>query len=396
MISNYTQLKTIFSHLMPPYSFVFLDEVDKNLETVRTRSGDKLIRLATKSLRSRPVIEYLIQALGSRCSGLMCFHIDEILWLSEHIQTHFLMGYPQRLTEAQAKSVAEKMRQGIKIVHMIDSIEQVQILNEQAGANQQVFEVCIDLDMSLHLPGLNFGVFRSPLNELDKLEKLYKFIQNCEFIKCVGLMGYEAQIAGVGDKIYKFPLMNWIISLLKKKSTSKIYELRMAAYKKAQEYFALEFVNGGGSGSLEMTAGDKSVTEVTAGSAFYWPALFDSYEQSFETSAGYAMAVQRKPNDNIVTTHGGGYVASGSLHRNKLPVVHSPTQADFHSNEMAGEVQTPITGINADQFNIGDPIFFRHSKAGELFERFTDIQIIRKNKIETTWKSYRGEGKCFL
>ena len=58
----------------------------------------------------------------------------------------------------------------------------------------------------------------------------------------------------------------------------------------------LRFVNGGGTGSLELTAREEAVTELAAGSGFYAPALFDDYSRfSLQPAAGFALPVVRRP-----------------------------------------------------------------------------------------------------
>lgn len=392
----YKDIKAIFKGHNPPYSYLFLDELDKNIELSLKRGGDKEIRLATKSIRSFDVISYISKKLGDRFSGLMCFHLDEILWLSDRMKTSFLMGYPQRPSDEQAQKIAKKVSEGHEIIFMVDSAEQLRHLDEMAKKYSVNFEYCIDLDMSLKLPGLNFGVFRSPLDNQSKVDELFQLLGEFTHMNCVGLMGYEAQIAGVRDKLYDNFILDFVIGLLKSFSVKKIFNLRAYALKKASEKFQLKFVNGGGTGSLEVTAKDRSVSEITVGSGYFAPALFDGYEKKFHPSLGYAMAVQRKPTDSIFTVHGGGYVASGAVGRDKAPVIMSPKGAELLTNEMAGEVQTPVEYKGLQNIELGDPIFFRHSKAGELLERFQNFFVIREGKIQESWKSYRGEDKCFL
>ena len=392
----YKDIKNIFKGNNPPYAYLFMDDLDKNIDMSLKRAGDKQIRVATKSVRSFQVLEYICQKLGDRCSGLMCFHLDEVLWLSDKMKTSFLMGYPQRPTDHQAEQIAAKIKQGHEIVFMADSKEQLEHLNQLAQKYHTKFSYCIDLDMSLRLPGLNFGVWRSPLDNTKKVDELFQSISELDSVNCVGLMGYEAQIAGVRDNLYNNPILDFIVGLLKKLSVKKVYDLRAYATKVASGKFSLSFVNGGGSGSLEITAKDHSVTEITVGSGYFAPALFDGYKKRFNPSLGYAMAVQRIPGDNLITVHGGGYVASGSVGRDKAPVIMSPKGAELLTNEMAGEVQTPIEYKGNQKIELGDPIFFRHSKAGELLERFKEFYLVRDNKIIGTWKSYRGEEQCFL
>ncbi len=105
----------------------------------------------------------------------------------------------------------------------------------------------------------------------------------------------------------------------------------------------LRFVNGGGTGSLELTAAEPAVTEIAAGSGLYGPTLFDAY-RAFrpEPAALFALPVVRKPSPGVVTVLGGGYLASGPADAARLPVPFLPTGLSLDKQEGAGEVQTPL------------------------------------------------------
>ena len=65
--------------------------------------------------------------------------------------------------------------------------------------------------------------------------------------------------------------------------------------------------------------------------------------------------------------------------------------------EGAGEVQTPLRGAAADHLRVGDRVYFRHTKAGELCERFDRAATCsRATRSSTRCPTYRGEGKSFL
>jgi hypothetical protein len=79
-----------------------------------------------------------------------------------------------------------------------------------------------------------------------------------------------------------------------------------------REITHLEFVNGGGTGSLEYTAADPAVTETTAGSGLLAGHLFDGYRAFTPApAAAFALEVVRKPLDDIAVVLGGGWIASG-------------------------------------------------------------------------------------
>lgn len=393
---TYSEAKSIFKDYTAPYNFIFLDALDRNIALTKKRSGEKEIRVASKSVRSLDVLKYLKEKLGDKFSGLMTYHIDESIHLLKNGFDSALMGYPQTIGHAQGSEIKELAAKNKFLISMVDSIEQVKAINKLGEEIDHQFKVCIDIDLSLSLPGLNFGVFRSPLRKLEDNKKLFEKIQTFKNVKCVGVMGYEAQIAGVGDSLGKGRVFDFVVSILKYFSVSKIYKYRGEVVDLAKSMFDLEFVNGGGTGSLTMTAKDKSVTEVTAGSAFYCPHLFDRYDEHFEPSCGYTVQVSRKPSDSIVTCHGGGYVASGACGTDKIPSVFLPKGLKFDKNEMFGEVQTPLHKEGKIDLDLGDPVFLRHAKAGEVMERFNEILVVKDKKVFEKWKTYRGDSLCYL
>jgi D-serine deaminase-like pyridoxal phosphate-dependent protein len=213
-----------------------------------------------------------------------------------------------------------------------------------------------------------------------------------------GVMGYEAQIAGVGDHIPNQWLKSKVISYLKQKSVLEVKERREHIVKAIQKLgIELRFVNGGGTGSIKTTEKDNSVSEITIGSAFYSPKLFDYYKEvKFHPAVGFALPVVRKPVQFIYTCLGGGYIASGAVGKDKEPEVWRPKGAKLLALEGAGEVQTPIFYSGEERVDIGESILFRHSKAGELCERFPFLYRVKKGEIVGKYSTYRGDGQCFL
>ena len=270
--------------------------------------------------------------------------------------------------------------------------------NEVGKANHVKVPISIDIDMSVDFPGLHFGVWRSSIRNTKNLKVLLEEIKKLEFVQLEGLMGYEAQIAGVTDNVPGKWLMNTIIRFLKRSSIGKIASRRAEAVKLFRDLgFELKIVNAGGTGSLESSIKEEVITEVTVGSGFFNSHLFDNYKIfKHQPAAGFACIINRHPAEQIFTCAGGGYIASGSVEKLKLPMPYLPDGAKLMDNEGAGEVQTPIIYKGVEKLSIGDPVFFRHSKAGELCERFNNLKLIRNGKIEMEVPTYRGEGQCFL
>lgn len=393
---SYTELKTLFAGQRMPFAFVDMDAIDTNITAIVKRADDKLIRVASKSVRSRDVLRYLLDA-HPQIQGVMCFTAPEAVWLSQHGFDDLLLGYPIWHPE-QVCAICVEVRKGKLITLMIDSVAHVEHLQSLAKAQDVSLRVCLDIDMAVDFPGLHFGVWRSTVATEDAALKIYDAIARSPNIVLDGVMGYEAQIAGVGDNTPDGGFRNHIIRFLKGRSIPKIAERRTAIVEALKKQGAsLRFVNGGGTGSMESTRAEPHVTEITVGSGFYSPSLFDAY-QAFrhEPAAGYAIEIVRQPNATTYTCLGGGYVASGGIGKDKQPVIYAPQGARLTDLEGAGEVQTPVEYSGPETLALGDPIFLRHSKAGELCERFNSLLLVRDGRLVNEVPTYRGEQQCFL
>src|SRR5260370_22402245 len=104
------------------------------------------------------------------------------------------------------------------------------------------------------------------------------------------------------------------------------------------------FGKGGGTGSVPTTREEPAVTEITVGSGFYAPALFDNYRNfRYLPAVGFAIEIVRRPRRSIYTCLRGGYVASGSAGPHKLPQPYPPPGAPLLSLQGPWEVPTPTT-----------------------------------------------------
>ena len=384
LYSNYVQaLKTVPA----PALFLDLEAIHKNSEWVTKNAGSKKIRIATKSVRSVEILK-MIHASSPVFQGFMTFTLEESLWLRSQGLKDILMGYP-----TTDRTSLEKLAEAPgEIVLMVDRIEHLDLLEEIAKTKSSSFDVCIDMDLSMDLPGVRFGVYRSNLQTASALEDFLAHLKKCPHIKLIGAMGYEAQIAGVMDE--KAPL----IKILKKLSLKQLKNRRnLLVNMMIQAGHKLRIINGGGTGSLKHTVTEAVVNEVTVGSAFYGSVLFDHYEDFKLTPAlFFSSPIVRQPAKDIFTILGGGFIASGSTGDMKQPKAYLPTGLSLIKNEGAGEVQTPLKYSGDRDLKIGDIIILRHAKAGEVCERFNEIYLIEKDKLLKSVKTYRGEGKAFL
>jgi D-serine deaminase-like pyridoxal phosphate-dependent protein len=393
---NFAAYQSMFHTQKAPFAWVEMDALDENILSIAERAKGKNIRLATKSIRCRFILSYILDKLPYSF-GLMSFTVEESIWLAEKGFTNILLGYPTLEVDLVEKVVSNPQLNAA-ICFMVDSLVHVEILNQTASKYQTKANICVDVDMSTHFPGIYFGVFRSSIQTKRDLENLLEKTKDFANITWKGMMGYEAQIAGVGDNFPKNTLMNGIIRFLKRKSLPKIAQRRakcLAVFK--NKGIELQFVNGGGTGSIESTLKEKEITEITVGSGFFQSHLFDNYANfTHRPAVFYALRIVRNPKANIFTALGGGYIASVATDSNKQPQPFWPEGMKLIKNEGAGEVQTPFEYRGKIPLKVGDLVFFRHAKAGELCERFNELILVRKGKIEQIVPTYRGEQKSFL
>jgi D-serine deaminase-like pyridoxal phosphate-dependent protein len=393
------RLEQATAGLQAPFALIDLDALWANADDMERRAASKPIRLASKSLRCRALQDRVLARPGFR--GTLAFTLPEALWLAAHGFEDLLVAYPSADADA-LRRLADESR---SVTLMVDSVEQLDLIERAVGRGRsRPIRVCIDVDAGWWIFGgrLRIGVKRSPVHTRAQALALARAILAREGLRLVGLMAYEAQIAGLGDAPPGRPLRGALIRAVQARSARELAARRGEIVAAVQELASaagapLELVNGGGSGSLELTAAEPAVSEVTAGSGLYAPTLFDAY-RAFTTrpAAMFALPVVRRPARGVVTALGGGYLASGPADRARLPRPYLPSGLRLDGQEGAGEVQTPLVGDAADDLAIGDRVYMRHAKAGELCERFASLHLIEGDRIVDELPTYRGEGQCFL
>ena len=396
---SHGRYEATFAEVEAPFAFVDLDAMWSNAAAMLDRAGGKPIRVASKSLRCRPLLERIL-ASDKRFAGLMTFTLPETLWLAERGYENLLLAYPttdvEALRELALRSVANPG--GAPIV-MVDCVEHLDAIESVLGAGAAPVRVCIDVDAGWWAFGgrAKIGPKRSPVRTVEQAVALAQEIERRPQLELAALMVYEGQIAGVGDRPPGRRLRGATIRWMQRRSAAELAKRRGAIVAAIRELTPLPIVNGGGTGSLELTGAEEAVTEVTAGSGFYAPTLFDAYSRfTLTPAAGFALPVVRKPTPRVATALGGGYLASGSGDVARLPSPWLPAGLRLDPEEGAGEVQTPVLGDPAAQLSIGDRVYFRHAKAGELCERFEVLHLVEGGEIVDVVPTYRGEGHAFL
>jgi D-serine deaminase-like pyridoxal phosphate-dependent protein len=393
-----SRLDAATAALDPPFAVVDLAAFDANAAALEKAAAGTPIRVASKSVRCRDLVRRVLDRPGWQ--GVMAYTVPEAIWLVRGgTSDDVLVAYPST-HRAGLRVLATDPALATAITVMIDSTDQLDFLDSVlAPGDRETVRVCLDLDASWRLAGgrVHVGVRRSPVHTPEQAGALAAAIAARPGVRLVAIMSYEAQIAGLGDAPPRQRIRGGAIRTMQKRSMAELMARRGAVVDAVRQHADLEFVNGGGTGSIVATAADPAVTEVTSGSGLYGPTLFDAYRRWQPTPAAYfALSVVRRPAPRIATVLGGGWIASGPAHPSRLPSAALPTGLRLVGTEGAGEVQTPLVGAAADRLRVGDRVWFRHAKAGEVCEHVDELHLIDGDEILDTALTYRGEHQTFL
>ena len=383
-------------HLETPLAVVDLAAFDDNAAALGARSGGKPIRVASKSVRCRELLTRVLARPGWR--GVMAYTLPEAIWLVRTgVSDDVLVAYPT-VDRAALAELGKDEDLAAAITLMADHPAHLDVVDRVSSpGTRATVRVCLELDASWRpAGGVHVGVRRSPVHSAGQAGALARRFTARRGFRLVGMMAYEAHIAGVGDAPTGQALRGRAIRLMQRRSYPELLERRAAAVAAVREHADLEFVNGGGTGSMAETAADPSVTEVAAGSGLYGPTLFDQYTNWQPTPAAmFALSVVRRPAPRIATVLGGGWIASGPPGASRQPAPYLPAGLRFRADEGAGEVQTPLVGAAAATLRPGDRVWFRHAKAGELCEHVNEVHLVDSDTAAPA-PTYRGEGFAFL
>jgi D-serine deaminase-like pyridoxal phosphate-dependent protein len=392
--------EAIFETVSPPFAFVDLDALAANGVAMRRQAGGLPIRIASKSVRSVGVLRRILE-LDEAFRGVLAFTLPEALFLAERGFDDIVVAYPtvDRRAVAELVDLAAE-RPGAAPVLMVDSEAHLDLIEAAIGGGPTEVPVCLDVDAGLWLGRGRFvriGPKRSPIHFPAQARALAADAEGRPGTGLAGVMAYEGQIAGVGDRIPGRPLRSAAVRAMQRASERELRGRLPRVLAAIREVADPRFVCGGGTGSLARTAATGAVTELTAGSGFYAPALFDAYRSlDLAPAAFFVLPVVRRPSPGVVTVLGGGYVASGPAGGDRLPEPYLPAGLRFDGQEGAGEVQTPVLGGPTRTLRIGDRVYLRHAKAGELCEHFDSLYLVAGDRIVDQVPTYRGEGRFFL
>lgn len=379
-VSDWQRWRSVLAGERLPCAVVDLDAVEHNAQVLlgALPSPGPRLRLASKSLRCPALMRHIL-SLDPRFQGLLTMSAAETRALAELGFDDLFLAYPASRPE-EAADLAQICARGTTLLATVDCAAHVDLLDRAAQEAGTVLNLAIDLDLSLSLLGQHLGVRRSPIRDAAAAQALARHIESRPGTVLRGLLAYEAQVAGIPDRVRGGALLDPVRGLIKRRS------IPLARQRRASLLAALgplEIVNGGGTGSLRSTGLDPSVSEVTAGSGFLCPHLFDGYEGlDLLPAAFFALSVCRRSDPGYVTCYGGGYPASGAAGPDRSPLPWLPPGLRTVDLEGFGEVQTPFsTAACPVELELGDPVLCRHAKAGELTDRFDELLLVRGDRV---------------
>jgi D-serine deaminase-like pyridoxal phosphate-dependent protein len=389
------RLDAATAHLETPLAAISLEAFAHNAFDMIDRAAGKSIRVASKSVRIRSLVDAVLALDGY--AGVLAYTLPEALWLAETIDD-VVVGYPS-VDVTALRELSSSPELASRVTLMVDSLDHLDFIDEVAPpGTRENLRLCLEIDMSFVTRALgHVGVWRSPVRDVEQARRIAEAIARRRGFTLVGIMGYEAQIAGVGNRPKGNPARAVVLDLMQSRSVTELTDRRGAIVEAVGEVAPLEFVNGGGTGSLESTSADASVTEIAAGSGLLGGHLFDTYSRFRPApAAAFALSVVRKPTPRMATLLGGGWIASGPPQKDRTPEIVWPEGLELQAREMAGEVQSPLSGAAAADLRIGDRAWLRHTKSGELAEHVAEVAIVSGDEVVAIAPSYRGEGKSFL
>jgi len=378
----------------PPFGVLDAAALKSNMADLARRAGGTPIRVASKSVRMRMLLGRVLEHDGF--SGVLCYSLPEAIWLHRSGFRDLVVAYPS-VHRAALTELATDDALAADITIMVDDTEQLDLIDALCPyPGRATLRLCLELDAAYRPMGrlVAIGARRSPIRTPRAAMELAREIDRRGGFRLVGLMAYEGQIAGVGDA-GSGPRAR-AVRAMQRGSAAELAQRRPAVVAAVRQVADLEFVNGGGTGSIESTRRDPAVTEIAAGSGLLGPGLFDHYTGFRPAPAAYfVVPVVRRPGRSVVTVAGGGWIASGPPGPDRLPVPTYPAGLRYIGAEAAGEVQTPLRGRAARQLRIGDQVWMRHAKSGEVAEHLGEMLLVDGGRVIEAVPTYRGEGKVF-
>src|SRR5689334_11140745 len=219
---DYERLEAALAGVEAPFALVDLEAFWSNGDDMLRRAAGKPIRVASKSVRSRPLLErILLRDPGFR--GLLTYTLPETLWLARHGLEDLVVAYPtaDRTAIGELGALTSERPDSAPVL-MVDSVAHLDLIESAAGGAS--IRVAIELDVGYWAFGdrLKMGPKRSPIRTPGAAVALAREIERRDGVRLAGLMAYEGHIAGVGDQPPSKRVQGRVIAALQRRSIAEI------------------------------------------------------------------------------------------------------------------------------------------------------------------------------
>src|SRR5699024_6937385 len=157
---DFEHLNRLTHALDPPFAVVDADALARNSTDLVRRAGGKPLRVATKSVRVRHVIERVLAHDG--LTGATTYSLAESNWLADQGVGDILLAYPTTDREALRDLVADE-RRARTITLMVDGADTLDWIEHTLGTRRPPIRVCLEVDASMRVGSVHLGVRRSPV-----------------------------------------------------------------------------------------------------------------------------------------------------------------------------------------------------------------------------------------
>ena len=371
--------------LPAPLVAVDLDAFDANADDLVRRAGGLPVRVASKSVRCRTLLDRVLARPGF--AGVMAYAVPEAVWLVGAGVRDVFVAYPS-VDEAALRAVATDDLLRAEVTVTVDSVEHVRWLRDTLGADVAGLGVALDCDASLRVGRVHLGVRRSPTRTPEQALAVVRAALGVG-LDVRGVMFYDAQVAGLPDA-------GPHIRALKRRSVRELRERapggRRGGARRDRPALRQRGRHGQPAPVRRRPGGHRAGRRLGPVRPDPLrrlrrprPAPGDGLRPAGRapTGPGLRHGVRRR----LRRERGAGVVA-GAARR-------CAAGCRWCAPRRPARCRPRCTAPTPTALRIGDRVWMRGAKAGELLERFDVVHLVAGGELVATVPSYRGEGRNF-
>ncbi|MEA4848017.1 MAG: DSD1 family PLP-dependent enzyme [Clostridiaceae bacterium] len=333
------------------------DTFEKNIKVMMNYLAQKgvNIRPHTKTHKT-PMIAR--QQIKSGAIGLCCATIGEAEAMANSGLDHILIAN-EVIGEDKIRRVVSLARY-VDIMVAVDSLKNLNDLSEAASAINVSLGVLVEIDV---------GMGRCGVRSIDAGVKLAKKAAELKGIRFRGVMGYEGHVVFIQDREER--------TKAGRTANARLVELAEAIRNVG---IPVEIVSGAGTGSFDIAAEYRGITEIQAGSYIFMDLTYAKIGIPFEQSLTVLATVVSRPDDDTVIMDCGMKAISAER--------ECPKVADFENLEvlkLAEEHTKAHLTVSGAEPMAGEKLHLIPSHCCSTVNLHDKIYVVRSGRIEAIW-----------